>query len=623
MNPLEKLYNYAPTLREQVREKLTSDLAAFSRRAWKEIEPKQLQWGWHHELICEHLQLCYERQILRLIITIPPRGLKSRLVSVFFPAWCWARDPALSFVLTSYSDSLSTELSVLRRNLLQSKWYQEMWPGKVQFASDQNQKAQYENRAHGQMIATSMTGTMLGKGADVLVVDDAMSPQQSFSDPTRESVNRDFDSTFRSRLNEPTRGVIIIICQRLHERDLVGHLLETEPGVWTHLSLPMEAERDEEIIFPVSGKIIKRKAGDLLHPGRFPKDWVSKQKQIGSYLWNSQYQQRPGALGGSIFKSAWFQTYDALPKKGQTILSLDTAYSTKKTADFSAASVWVAAEGKFYLAWVWRGRVEYPQLKKITEELCESWRPETVLVEEKASGQSLLQSLKQETSLPVIGFKVETDKVSRAHGVTALFESGRVFLPKSAVWLPDLVHELELFPAGAHDDQVDTLTMALTYLRRQQYDGGLGVIQLLKRYATVGWVNPPKPVAQPAPIDKPPVETRVNSSAAWKLKAPPCKACGSTATIFLGSEGGPIHCNQCQADDGVLPPAPIGSCCGNFLPQRLPTGQIRCGSCGAQPELSSQPRAVNFPKRGDYVPRGSKYVVDEYSQSPSSVRYRR
>ena len=265
-------------LRDRNTARLSTDLAAFSKAAWKQIEPKPLQDNWHLDLLAEYLQLCVQRKIKRLLVCMPPRSTKSRETEIFMPAWAWQLDPSLRFVFASYSDSLSTELSIVRRNLLQSNWYQQTFPQRVVFAPDQNQKTQYENLAHGQMIATSMTGTVSGKGADILVLDDPLSPQQAFSDVEREAVNRDFDSTFRSRLNDPDEGVIIVVMQRLHQADLVGHLRESEPGVWTELILPMVAEKNEEIVFPISGRVVRRRVGDLLQPSRFPASGLRGEK---------------------------------------------------------------------------------------------------------------------------------------------------------------------------------------------------------------------------------------------------------------------------------------------------------------------------------------------------------
>jgi predicted phage terminase large subunit-like protein len=593
MNPLE-------SFRQRTQQKLLDDFASFARRGWKEIEPKPLVWNWSHQAICEYLQACFGRKIKRLIITVPPRNTKSRLTSVLWPAWIWARDASQSVVLTSYSDSLSEELNVLRRNLLQSEWFRSAFPNRVMFRPDANRREQYANTAGGVAIATSTEGALTGKGGDILICDDLLSPQQGYSDLLRENANRYFDSTLRSRLNEPENGCVVIICQRLHEMDVVGHVLTNEPGVWEHLSLEMECEEDKQIYFPVSGRTIERKQGDLLHPARFGRDWCTKTRlTVGNYIWSSQYQQRPGVLGGAVFQRTWFQSYKKDPPegKGVTILSLDTAYSTRKTADYSVASVWTAYEGRYYLRFIWRARADYPSLKRTVEDLCTLWNPESVIIEEKASGQSLLQSLQQETILPIVAIPADSDKTSRAHGITSLFESGRVFFPEQASWLSEFLHELELFPSGAHDDQVDSMVHGLSYLRKQTTQGGLtliaGMIErgpdwlrgIFKKKSASG----SKPAAVAADC-KPPVVT-VDNVKIWmeqnKTPACPNPNCKSPCTFLQRDceDQWHLHCRQCGGVDGVLPPKPIvdGICpvegCGIKL-QLVPGGGVRCMNHG-------------------------------------------
>ena len=306
-----------------------------------------------------------------------------------------------------------------------------------------------------------------------------------------------------------------------------------------------------------------------------------------------------GPAGGAIFRTDWFREYTELPDKGQSIISLDTAYSVKKTADYSAASVWVACQGKYYLAWMWRERREYPRLKQMTQELYDTWHPDAILVEEKGSGQSLLQSLQQETSLPVVGVPAIGDKVSRAHGVTALFESGRCFFPKAASWMPTLLAELELFPSSAHDDQVDSIVQGLTYLRSRHYDGGLGLLDALKDFFT-GKRKMPRSAAEilrSAAINQPKPAV-ADSFKIWLKtnRAPQCPACQSAATTYNSARR--IFCNQCHAENGILPAPPLGSCCDNFVPQIVGGGGIRCGQCGVQIKpvgiIAGQSRAEYF-----------------------------
>jgi predicted phage terminase large subunit-like protein len=604
--------------RERTREKLLGDFGAFCRRAWKVLEPsKELQWNWHHQLLTEYLMLAYQREELRLIFCMPPRGLKSKLVSVFFPAWCWTKSPQESFILTSYSDSLSEELNMARRTLLMSSWYQQTFPNKVVFSPDQNRREQYKNLAGGQAIATSTEGTLTGKGADYLLVDDLLSPQQSYSDLERNNANRFFDSSLRSRLNEPERGVIIVVCQRLHESDLVGHLNENEPGVWTNVVLPMECERDEEIRFPLSGKVLDRKSGDLLHAARWPKAWVEKHKRtVGSFIWACQYQQRPAPAGGAVFRSDWFRSFDRPPEgKGLTIISLDTAFSTKRSADFSVASVWQMYENKFYLRFIWRERADYPKLKNMTLALCEDWRPEAVLVEERGSGQSLLQSLRQETSLPIVGISVDTDKVSRAHGVTSLFESGRVFFAKSEPWLQTYLHELELFPSSAFDDQVDSTVQALAYLRARQYEGGLGVVEHLKADAAGKydeqrrlnrWQRLRKTLGLGASVNRPIVgaETPVMPTS--------CPLCGANRMDFEPVGTGPSRRFRCKS-------------CGKYFSDASPADQAddrtKCPKCGLEGHvIAGQLRCWEghqwWPGEPPEIPRVTRgrYLEGDYSR---------
>jgi hypothetical protein len=289
----------AAALRSLLADRLASDFAAFVKKAWTIIHPSRpLVWSWHYDLLCEYLTAIHRRKITRLIINVPPRTAKSTIATICFPCWVWASDPSQNFLSASYSLDLSTEHSVIRRSLLQSGWYRRMWGDKVRLAGDRNQVAQFMNDRRGQMIATSIGGTTLGRGCDVAILDDPVSPDQALSDAERSTANNWIDNTLRSRLNDPATGAIVLIMQRLHELDPTGFLLEQEPGVWTHVRIPLEAEQDEIWTFPISGTIIQREAGGILMPGRFLEATVEQLK--GRRLsWSGQYQQSPAPLGGN------------------------------------------------------------------------------------------------------------------------------------------------------------------------------------------------------------------------------------------------------------------------------------------------------------------------------------
>ena len=225
-------------------------LAEFVKQAWPIVEPSTpLRWNWHLDVICEYLEaLTAGDGINRLIINLPPRSGKSILASVMWPAWVWARQPSTRWLCASYSASLANKFSIDRRGVITSPWYQERWP--IQLAGDQNQKNEFMNTERGHMIATSVSGSATGKGGDFIVADDLQNPEMAESEAERETVNRFFDETLSTRLDDKRRGRIVVIQQRTHQADLTGHLLEQ--GGWTHLCLPAEFERRTVIPLPRS-----------------------------------------------------------------------------------------------------------------------------------------------------------------------------------------------------------------------------------------------------------------------------------------------------------------------------------------------------------------------------------
>jgi len=258
-------------LRMLLAERLAGDFAAFAKKAWSVLHPNRpLIWSWHYDYLCELLTLVKQRRLLRMIGNIPPRTLKSTIVTILFPVWVWISEPEHNFLTASYSLDLSTEHSVMRRNLLQSAWFQRLWGTRFQLSSDRNQVGQFMNDRRGQMIATSVGATAMGRGCDTATLDDPVSADQALSDAERTTANNWIDATLRSRLNDPATGAIILVMQRLHELDPTGFLLEQEPGVWTHVRIALEAEEDETWTFPISGRIVMRKAGEVLMPERFP-----------------------------------------------------------------------------------------------------------------------------------------------------------------------------------------------------------------------------------------------------------------------------------------------------------------------------------------------------------------
>jgi predicted phage terminase large subunit-like protein len=311
--------------------------------------------------------------------------------------------------------------------------------------------ARFNTSRGGSYYAVGRGGAITGRGCGLLVLDDCIKgAEEARSDTIRRALHEWYSHVARTRL-EPG-GAIVVIETRWHEDDLAGWLLrEHADEQWDVLSLPAIAEQDESF----------RREGEALWPERFPLAELERiRTAIGGRAWTSLYQQRPAAAEGVVFKQEWWQFYRpplTLPLI-RTVQSWDTAFKRGAENDFSVCTTWGAAENGYYLLHLWRDRVAFPELKRMLASLAEQWKSDAILVEDRASGQSLIQELRLGSSLPVIPVKADSDKLSRAQAITPLVEAGRVFLPESAPWLGNFVDELAAFPNGMHDDIVDSTT---------------------------------------------------------------------------------------------------------------------------------------------------------------------
>ena len=451
-----------------------NSLSAFTQKSFGIVSPgDKYAHNWHVDYIAQLLEACYRGEIKRLVINIPPRYMKSICGSVAFAAWVLGRDPSKKIISVSYSADLALKHSLDCRKLMESPTYRQLFPA-TRLSADRNTQLEYTTTMGGSRLATSVGGTLTGLGGDFIILDDPIKPDDAQSDLSRSAVNRWYDSTLYSRLNDPEKGCIIIIMQRLHEDDLVGHVLEQEG--WTHVRIPAIAEEQEVInIKPLIGKpyTVTRNPGDVLHPQRQSAEALQKIKNnvMGSYLFAAQYQQSPAPFGGGIIKWHWFQFYDALPVEPplRIVQSWDTASKAADIHDYSVGTVWYEYATGWYLIKVIRERLEFPDLKKRIKIEAEAERPHAILIEDKGSGIQLIQDLKRETRCPVIGINPQGDKVMRMLGQSPKIEAGRVFLPRKAPWLADFEDEITKFPKAKNDDQVDSLSQALEWMdsRRQ------------------------------------------------------------------------------------------------------------------------------------------------------------
>ena len=450
-------------------------LKEFTKSSWPTIEPgREFHDNWHIDAISEHLQAVVEGDIRRLIINIPPRHMKSISVAVALPAWTWTIQPQKRFLFASYASSLSVRDSVKCRRLIDSPWYKDHFGETFSLTGDQNQKQRFENDKTGQRIATSVDGALTGEGGDIIVIDDPHNVREAESSAVREGVLEWWDQAMQSRLNDPKTGAFIIIMQRVHENDLTGHILANEHDDWDHLCLPARYEIGHPTPTKTSlGFTDPRTAeGELLWSKRIDDITLTKlERSLGTYASAGQLQQRPMPKGGGILRAEWWVPWESndLPEIEYVIQSWDTAFSTKEKSSYSARTTWGVfrqhGQMNAIVIDMWYDRVTYPELRKIAQEAYYDFEPDAVMIEKKASGQSLLQDLRI-AGIPVIEYMPDRDKEARAHASSALLEDGRIYFPSDKKWAKNLIDICAAFPAGDNDDIVDTCTQAWLRLRK-------------------------------------------------------------------------------------------------------------------------------------------------------------
>lgn len=462
---------------------LREDFGSFIAKAFNSTDPgtKYLP-NWHIELIADRLGQVTSGKIKRLIINMPPRSLKSVCVSVAWPAWLLGNNPAIRIIAASYSSTLSVKHSLDTRLVVTSGWFREIFPNTI-ITEDQNEKSKFVTTKRGFRFATSIGGTATGEGADILIVDDPHNPLQAASEVQRNHAINWFDQTFSTRLNNKKNGAIVLVMQRLHVDDLTGHLLKK--GGWDHLCLPAVFEKNTVYNYGKISKIIQ--AGEYLHDGREGKEEIIRAKcELGSYGFASQYQQSPVPAKGGMVEYAWIKRWgigngdlglnltSLMPNPEAPfpiIQSWDTAIKSGSNNDYSVCTTWAVLDNVYYLLDVTAQRLEYPALKRSCGSLAEKWQPNAILIEDKASGQSLLQDMRLSTKFPVLAITPVADKITRFARVTPLFESGKIFLPESAPWLVDYEAQLLGFPNITHDDMVDSTSQFLNWMRDKKGAG--------------------------------------------------------------------------------------------------------------------------------------------------------
>jgi predicted phage terminase large subunit-like protein len=503
--PIDK----AATLRAIEKRKCEMSLAAFVKAAWSVIEPGQAYvHGWHIDYITAHLEAISEGVLNddgtfynRLLVNVPPGTMKSLLIGVFWPAWEWIKKPNMRYVCASHSLELAIRDSLRMRRLVTSEWYQGHWGSIVKITGDQNAKAKFETTATGSRQACAFTG-ITGYRGDRVIIDDPLSVDDANSDAKREGVVTLFKEAVTSRLNNPDESAIVVVMQRLHERDVSGVIIENDMG-YDHIMLPMRFDPSRACVTRLGYADPREEDGELLFEDRFPLHVVERDEAaMGPYATAGQYAQSPEPRGGGIVKDAWWRLWDKgeYPPIEFIVAALDTAYTTKSENDPSALTIWgvfsasgdqvatrmvdrygktiesasgtqseaLGATPKVMLMYAWQDRLEIGDLVVKVDELCTKMKVDLLLIENKAAGHSVAQELRRVFNHARFGVQMydpkTLDKVARLYSIQHLFSEGLIYAPNKD-WAEMVIRQTASFPRGAHDDLVDTVSMGLKHLR--------------------------------------------------------------------------------------------------------------------------------------------------------------
>lgn len=462
------------------------DFRSFIVGAWPFVDPSPYVPGWHIDAMADHLEAACRREIRSLLINVPPRHTKTLIASVLWPAWIWVNDPSFRTLGAAYEATLAKEASIRARDLMHSPWYRNLnckpdGSPIFRLAGDgpdmkktPDQQGWYENDRQGARKTVGVGGSATGKGGDLVLIDDPHNPEQALSDLDRARALRWYDRTMSTRLNNPKTGLRVLIMQRLHELDLSAHVMaqamsaSAEDGdEVVHLCLPAEFDRKRICTTMLGFRDPRTEDGELLCPERFDRKAINALKIVlGPIAAAGQLQQNPVPEGGGLYKRHWVKHWSILPRRFDAILdSWDCSFKDEDDSSFVVGQRWGFVGGDAYLLTQIRDQMDLPTTIQAVLNLA-ALKPKSSakLIEDKANGPGVISSVKRLVPgiLPV---EPEGGKYARASAVSPFWASGNVYLPpvEEAPWVLALIDEICTFPRAIHDDQVDSMSQALTH----------------------------------------------------------------------------------------------------------------------------------------------------------------
>lgn len=533
--------------------------------------------NWHVDALADHLNAVAERKIRFLMINIGPGYAKSVIASVMFSAWMWARRPETRILAATYASSLTIRDSIRTRDLLTSPWFQRSFnPNWGVSRSTKEVEISRRPSGHWEMVkenedwlsnsrsgerrALSVGGKATGFRGDGQIFDDLLNASDKHSKPARDDAKDWAISTMSTRFNDMRIGWRVVIGQRLHEDDPYGAMLAT--GDYEHLCLPSEFEPERRCRTSIGWTDPRTEPGQLLFPELFTADVLAKAKRdLGSFDYSGQHQQSPAPVEGGLFKRDWWQYYDPaqLLAYDSMCISVDATFKAVSDSDFVSIQVWGFLGPRSYLVDRHHERMGYVATKqKIKQFIAKYPQAFAKLIEDKANGSAIIEELKKEF-YGVIAVNPQGGKDSRAAAVSPTVEAGNVYLP-DVPWAQEVVDECAVFPNGANDDDLDSMTQALIWRLRNSmtfgytdYLKGKDGDMKRKRDKKIEATSAATVPYTEAPQEQAPVE-QVERGEMAKLDTDdstercPVESCRSTLIV---QRGGGKRCGQCGHQFGM------------------------------------------------------------------------
>lgn len=448
----------------QVREKAQDDFIAYVKAVWPDFIS-----GAHHRRIAKIFETVARGEKKRVIINLGPRHTKSEFASYLLPSWILGKFPKKKVMQISNTAELAEGFGRKVRNLVDSAEYKKIFP-EVELRTDSKAAGRWNTNFNGEYFASGVGGTVTGRGADLLIIDDPHSEGEAVLAQHNPEI---YDKVFEWYTSGPRQrlqpgGAIIIVMTRWSLRDLTGQVLEA--------SATRGGDKWEVVEFPA---ILP--SGKPLWPEFWPlKELEAIREELPNGKWQAQYQQQPTSDSAAIIKREWWQVWPKPkpPSVDFVIMAMDTAFEKKTSADFSAAVIFGVFDNEddggqpnLVLLNAWRDRLEFPELKAKTLELYSEWEPDSVIIEKKASGAPLIYELRR-MGVPVQEYTPSkgNDKITRLNAIADIFASGKVWVPETR-WAEEVIDEVASFPAGRNDDLVDCVSLALARFRSGGFIG--------------------------------------------------------------------------------------------------------------------------------------------------------